>query len=144
MEGCHWPFRKAATGGWPKLLKLLLEGRSARASDCIGWLVDLAAPLDEALKATGALLARDDAGIPRRSVQAEPLEGVPSEVPGLVPGDPATEAARLAIVSTVGEACSATLADAIGIQAKHSADFMSSKACRRGVVGQTAAKTLNV
>ncbi len=144
MEGCHWPFRKTSADQWPVLLKLLLEGRPVKASDSVGWLVDVAAPMAGALKATASLLARDDAGVPRRELEEGPLSGVPTEVPGITPGDDATEAARRAIVATVVAACGASLSDALGIQAGHSADFMTSKACRRGAVGQEAARTLKV
>ena len=36
MEGCHWPFRKADAEHRPKLLRLLLEGRSIRATETVG------------------------------------------------------------------------------------------------------------
>jgi enoyl-CoA hydratase/carnithine racemase/3-hydroxyacyl-CoA dehydrogenase len=144
MEGCHWPFRRAAAEDWPKLLQLLLEGRSVRANEAIGWLVDVAAPIEDALKATAALLARDDAGVPRRALRDDAFEGLPTDVPGLSPGSPATEAARRAIAESVRASCGVPLSEALDVQASHSAEFMVSKHCRRGMVGTEAAKTLRV
>ena len=57
-------------------------------------------------------------------------------------GSPATETARRAIVETVVAACGATLADALEVQARHSAAFMVSPTCREGVVGGDYAKTM--
>jgi enoyl-CoA hydratase/carnithine racemase len=144
MEGCHWPMRKASRSDRPKILELLLEGKSVSATDCVGWLVDVAAPLDGALRAARDLLAGDESGLPRRALEEGPLDGVPGEVPGLASGAPATEAARRAIVSAVAAACGTSLAEAIEVQAGHSADFMTSRECRGGVVGQAASKTLDV
>jgi enoyl-CoA hydratase/carnithine racemase/3-hydroxyacyl-CoA dehydrogenase len=144
MEGCHWTFRKSAPEHWPKLLKILLEGTSVRASDALGWLVDVAAPLEPALKAASALLARDDAGIPRRKLEAGALEDIPSAVPDLASGDAPTEAARRAIALSVSASCGTQLSDALEVQARHSAEFMTSESCRRGVVGTEATKTMKV
>ncbi len=58
--------------------------------------------------------------------------------------DPVVVSARKAIMECVSEACSASLSDAIVVQAKHSASFMSSKDCQRGVIGTEASKVLNV
>ncbi|MEE9190652.1 MAG: hypothetical protein V3U16_07770, partial [Candidatus Neomarinimicrobiota bacterium] len=47
MEGCHWPFRKADSENWPKLVHLLLSGESVPASKAVGWLVDYAGPQEK-------------------------------------------------------------------------------------------------
>ena len=36
MEGCHWNFRKVKTADWPKLITLLLSGKSVKAEDTVG------------------------------------------------------------------------------------------------------------
>jgi hypothetical protein len=69
--------------------------------------------------------------------------GVPTDVAGLPPtgGDPAAEAARKAIMDSIQGSCSATLAQALDIQTKHSADFMTTSYCRKGRVGAEYART---
>ncbi|HXI02082.1 MAG TPA: hypothetical protein VNI57_02790, partial [Candidatus Saccharimonadales bacterium] len=66
--------------------------------------------------------------------------GVPSDLPGA--GEPATEAARRAIVDCVRASCAESLSGALGVQARHSAEFMTSSWCHRGAVGTEAARTL--
>ena len=67
---------------------------------------------------------------------------MPSEA-GPLPdsGNPATVAAREAIVGCIRAACGASLADAVTIQAKHSAGFMTTPWCRKGRVGAEYART---
>jgi len=145
MEGCHWTFRKAARDQWPRLLHLLVSGRPVRATDAAGWLVDFAGPLEATLSTAWKLASGKDAGIAQRTLDTGALEGVPADVRDLPPGgSPATEAARKAILDTVQASCSATLAEAISIQATHSARFMVSDACKRGAVGSEYARTMRV
>ena len=56
-------------------------------------------------------------------------------------GDPKMEEARKAILDTVQTACGVPLAEALEIQAKRSGAFMTSAACRDGVIGATYRKT---
>jgi enoyl-CoA hydratase/carnithine racemase len=142
MEGCHWPFRKARTEDWPKLLRLLLGGRSISAEDGVGWLIDRAGPVEEALKVVWRIATEGDSGVTRRDVAASALQGVPSEVGGLSsPGTPGTEAARRAIMDSIQASCSTTIGEALGIQTKHSAEFMTTSHCRKGRVGAEYART---
>ena len=70
---------------------------------------------------------------------------MPTDVSGLPPADsPGTEAARLAIMKCIQDACGAPLADAVSIQAKHSAEFMVTKACKSGAIGAEFTKTMAV
>lgn len=145
MEACHWPFRKATRDQRVRLLHLLLSGRPVSGADAVGWLVDFAGPLDAVLSAAWTLANGRDAGVPRRPFEAGAIGDIPSDVAGLAAaGSPATEAARKAITDTVRAACGATLADAITIQAAHSARFMVTDACTRGVVGAEFSKTMSV
>jgi enoyl-CoA hydratase/carnithine racemase len=144
MEGCHWPLRKAAPDNWPKLLHLLLEGRQVKAKEATGWLVDYAGPMEDALKVAWQIATGGDHGISMRKVAEGPLDGVPKEISGLTPGDAATEAARKAILDNVISACGASLSDALDIQAKHSAGFMSGKFCQKGRIGAECKKTMSV
>ncbi|MFH1529399.1 MAG: hypothetical protein ABIK09_01550 [Pseudomonadota bacterium] len=142
MEGCHWTFRKAPRDQWGRLLELLLGGRAVNAGDAVGWLLDAAAPQDEALK-TAWSLATGAAGIPKRPVVEEALTGLPTEV-SLPAGGPATEAARRAILGTIQGACGVPLSEALAVQARHSAEFMVTQACKKGVVGGEYNKTMRV
>jgi enoyl-CoA hydratase/carnithine racemase len=145
MEGCHWPFRKAKRDDWPKLLLLLLGGRPVRATDAVGWLIDYAGPLDQVLQTAWKIASKGKHGIARREVESGALANLPTEVPGLPePDAPFIEEARRAIMGCVQEACGVKLADALAVQAKRSADFMTSKWCRAGAVGADYTKTMNV
>lgn len=144
MEGCHWPFRKARPESWPNLLRLLLGGRPVKAKEAVGWLVDFAGPMEDALKAAWAA-ASGDSGLPARKLEERALSGIPGEV-GDLPGavHPGTGAARKAILDTVLGSCGVPLAEALARQAEHSAAFMTSAACKEGRIGAEAAKTLAV
>ena len=145
MEGCHWPLRKATEDQRPKLLQLLLSGRPVAAGDAVGWLIDHAGSIDDVLATAWTLASGGKTGIARRALDAGAMRDIPADVPGLAPaGSPATEAARKAILDTVRAACNASLAEAITIQARHSAEFMVTEACRRGVVGSEFTKTMKV
>lgn len=145
MEGCHWPFRKAAPEAWPKLFALLLGGRPVKAEEAVGWLIDSAAPLDEALKTAWTIAAGGDHGIWRRSVEQGALKGMPTEPSGLkAAANPAMEAARKAIFANIKQSSEATLAEALAVQARNSGEFMTSKPCRKGIVGAACAKTMTV
>jgi enoyl-CoA hydratase/carnithine racemase len=145
MEGCHWPLRKAQPGDWPQVMALLLSGAPVKAKDAMGWLIDYAAPLDEALQKAWKLVTNGDHELKRRALDKGALSGIPKDVAGLPPPDsPANAAAREAIAKCIQDACGATLADALDIQSKHSGDFMLSKACQSGAVGAEYTKTMKV
>ncbi|MGB6362121.1 MAG: hypothetical protein WBG64_05570 [Thermoanaerobaculia bacterium] len=145
MEGCHWTFRKTRPEHWPRLLQLLLSGQPVAAGEAVGWLVDYAGPMESALEKAWQLVTGGDHGVEERPVERSALDGVPQEVAGLeAGGGPATEAARRAIVETIQAACHASLAEALEIQARHSAAFMTSTACRQGRVGSEYARTMLV
>ena len=145
MEACHWPFRKTARDGWPRLLQLLLGGRPVAAADATGWLVDVAGPLEDVLAAAWALANGRDAGVSRSPFEAGAMESVASNVPSLSDaGSPATEAARKAILETIRASCAVPVSEALAVQAVHSSRFMTSDACRRGAVGAEFRRTMRV
>lgn len=145
MEGCHWAFRKAQRGDYPKLLQLLLSGRSVKAEDAVGWLVDFSGSMDESLAAAWALASGGKTSVKARPLNEGALDGIPADVTGLPPvGSPATETARKAILDCIRAACGARLPDALAIQAKHSAEFMTTSACRKGRVGGEYSRTMAV
>ncbi len=145
MEGCHWPFRKARPEDRPRLVRLLLEGRPVKAVDATGWLCDFAGPMPRALQAAWAVASGQGEGLPPRRIEERALSDLPGAPADLPPaGNPGTEAARQAILETVRASCGVPLADALAVQARHSAAFMTTSACRQGRIGTEAAKTLEV
>ena len=86
-----------------------------------------------------------DHSLTQRVVEAGGLEPPPSPAGELPPGGTEeTEAARKAIIDCVEHACRVPLAEAIDVQAKHSAGFMVSSACRRGAIGAAFKRTMAV
>jgi hypothetical protein len=145
MEGCHWPFRKAGADDWGKVLTLLLGGHAVRASEAVGWLADYAGSLDETLAMAWALASGGDPGLSRREVEDGVLTGVPTDVPGLPEADGEMgRAARTAFVECIQGACGSTLSEALELQARHSAAFMTSQACKKGEIGAQYTRTMAV
>jgi enoyl-CoA hydratase/carnithine racemase/3-hydroxyacyl-CoA dehydrogenase len=142
MEGCHWTFRKTQPADWSKLMTLLLSGKSVRAEDSVGWLVDASGSVNECL-VTAFAIASGTSKIARRAFAEGALTGIPTDVAGLRATEgPSLEAGRKAITDCVVASCGASLADAIAVQAKHSAEFMKTPACRKGRVGSEFTKTM--
>lgn len=145
MEGCHWPFRKADPKHWPKLMELLLTGRSVAAKDAAGWLVDFAGPMNDAITKVWAIATDGDHGLAQRELNEGKLAQLKTDVSGLpASGDEMIEAGRQAIVDNITDSCGTNLLDALAVQAKHSAGFMSSKHCLKGAIGSAFKKTMNV
>ena len=136
MEGCHWTFRRAAKDHWPRIMQALLSGAPVRGKDSVGWFVDVAAPMDDALRAAWALASGTAAGPARRPLAAGPLTGLPTAVSGLpAADDPLVETGRAAILDCVTRTCAVSAADATDLQSRISADFLASKPARDGRVG---------
>jgi len=143
MEGCHWPFRRAAPEHWPRLMELLLDGRSVQASETVGWLADFVGGLDDALQIAYTIASGGDHSLAMRSLEAHSLDGVADAVGEIAAASgPGMEAGRKAILDTISAATSATLGEALEIQARHSGGFMMSEACRRGIIGSAWRKTV--
>jgi len=145
MEGCHWPFRKSDRKQWPKLVKLLLGGAPVKAKDAVDWLIDYSGPMREALNAAWNLATNSQAAVVViRKLDGGVLENIPADS-GVSPSDnPATEAARKAIMESVRASCSVLLSEALDIQAKHSAGFTASSYCKGGSIGADHARTMLV
>ena len=145
MEGCHWTIRKAKPADRGKVLSLLLTGVQVRAKDAVGWLVDFAGSEEEAIRKAWAIASGADHGIAKRKVEAGTIADVSQAVPQLPKaGSPSVEAARKAILACAVASCGTTLAEALEVQARHSAGFMLTKECQRGVVGMDYMKTMKV
>ncbi|HLE61348.1 MAG TPA: hypothetical protein VI700_07410 [Thermoanaerobaculaceae bacterium] len=142
MEGCHWPFRRAAAEHWPRLLVLLLEGRPVAAREAVGWLVDQAGALEDAIRMAWRIATNGEPGHPRRPLVEGALSGVAADLPPLSEAaSPAIDACRRAIAESVRACCSVSLADALALQARHSGAFMTSQPCLGGAIGTAFRKT---
>jgi enoyl-CoA hydratase/carnithine racemase len=145
MEMCHLPFRKTNPENRQKLLVLLLSGKSIKASETVGWLVDFAGQLDNALKKAWAIVNEDDSSIQKREINESALKNFPTDVNGLKDSDePAIIAARTSIIESIVNCCNTDLSNALNLQAKYSAKFMTGKFCRNGFIGSEFNKTMNV
>jgi enoyl-CoA hydratase/carnithine racemase/3-hydroxyacyl-CoA dehydrogenase len=144
MEGCHWPFRKTSAEHWPRLLRLLLSGEPVRAGEATGWLVDFAAPLEEAVRTAWSMASGGDPGVAERKVTDTALDGVVAALPDLGAVGSAVEAGRRAVLAAVEGSCGVPLHEALAVQARHSAGFMTTSACRQGAIGTAARKTMAV
>ncbi len=144
MEGCHWPFRKVGATDRQKLMHLLMSGRPVRAPEAVGWLIDYAGPLNAALATAWAVATGAPHDVKPRKLATGKIQ-VSADISGLPPtGAPETEAGRAAIMECVQRSCDVSLHDALPLQAKLSAAFMVSEACRSGVVGAEYQKTVKV
>jgi len=140
MEGCHWPFRRAAREHWPKLVAMQLGGAPLKSGDTLGWLTDFAGPLEAALATAWKLASGEETGIKRRPLEAGRLD-VATEAAGLPPADSRlTETARAAIASMIRQSCGVPLAEALPLQARIAAEFLNSGPCREGRVGAEYAR----
>jgi enoyl-CoA hydratase/carnithine racemase/3-hydroxyacyl-CoA dehydrogenase len=145
MEGCHWPFRRAANDYWPLLLAMLLEGDPIDADNATGWLVDFTGGVDDCLRVAFTIAAGRDHGLVRRRLEEGPLDGVIASLGDVAEASgPGMEAGRKAIMDTVDAATNASLGEALEIQARHSGGFMTGDACRQGIIGTAWKKTVLV
>lgn len=143
MEACHWPLRRTDGEGRRRILEMLLTGRAVKAGEALGWLVDRAAPMNEALAAAWEL-AGSEGEDGRREVEAGAIE-LGDAVPALPDADsPAVEAGREAIMHCVAEACRVPVAEALEVQAKIAAEFLAGPVCRNGAVGSEYMKTMRI
>lgn len=144
MEGCHWPFRKAKPENWPKLLKLLLIGKQVKAVDTIGWLCDYTGTQQAALEMAWKIANGDDHGLELRPVNEKAITGIPSDVQLPAPDNDGMKAARKAIMESIQDSCGVSLSDALSVQSKHSASFMTSNYCKKGMIGTAYNQIMNV
>jgi enoyl-CoA hydratase/carnithine racemase len=145
MEGCHWPFRRMAREHWPRFLAMLLEGRSEKAAETVGWLSDFVGELDDTLQIAYTVASGGEHSLAPRGLDKAALENVAGAVPDLTPAaGPEMEAGRTAILDTIRAATATPLEEALATQARHSGGFMTGEACRNGVIGTAWKKTVLV
>jgi enoyl-CoA hydratase/carnithine racemase len=136
MEGCHWSMRKATPAGRKQLMRLLLEGAQVKARNATEWLVDYAGSLEDALRMAWRVMEKGAAALPLRKVEERSMEQIPmADLNIPMSSDASIEEARRAIARCITDSCSVPLSEAILIQARHSAEFMTGKLCRKGKVG---------
>ena len=144
MEACHWPFRKAGRADWPKLVKMLLEGTPVKAKHAVGWLIDYSGPISKSLQTAWSLASGRASGPAMRKLDEGVLERIPANVGLSASDNPATEAARQAIMETIAKSCGAGLSEALDVQARLSAEFTATPFCKEGSIGAVRARTMNV
>jgi enoyl-CoA hydratase/carnithine racemase/3-hydroxyacyl-CoA dehydrogenase len=146
MEGCHWPLRRApGEEARRRILDMLLTGRPVKAADAVGWLIDWAGPIEEAVRMAWTLASGGDHDLTARPLEQGALTDLSSDVGALPPADgPGMEAARAAILACARSAGGASLADALDLQARQAAEFLAGPACRAGAVGAEYVKTTKV
>jgi enoyl-CoA hydratase/carnithine racemase len=144
MEGCHWSFRKVKKEDRLKLLKLLLEGEQLNAKDAVGWLIDYAGSNNEALQIAWKIATGKNHGLQKQDVKENALSEISFDIKLQAPDNPGMEAARKAIIDTIHDSCDTDLKEALKIQAKHSAEFMISDHCRKGLIGTEFKRVMDV
>jgi len=144
MEGCHWSFRKVKNDDQQKILKLLLDGEQVKAKDAVGWLIDYAGSHNEALQIAWKIATGKDHGLVKRGVKESALDEISFDIKLEVPENPGMEAGRKAIINTIRDSCGVDLKKALTIQAKHSAEFMISDACKYGKIGSEFKRLMDV
>ncbi len=144
MEGCHWSFRKTNKEDRYKLLKLLLEGEQVSAKDAVGWLIDYTGSHSESLQIAWKIASGKDHGLVKRDVKENALDEISFDVKLQAPDNPGMETARIAIIETIRDSCGTDLQNALTIQAKHSAEFMISDACKYGRIGAEFKRVMDV
>lgn len=143
MEGCHWAIRKANKEGRKQLVKMLMEGKTVKAKDSVGWLVDFSGSLELSLKKAWQIMQKGNGVLPVRKVEEKSLGKISFAEAKISPAtDVSVEEARKAISDCIEASCNTTLDKAISIQAKHSANFMVTKLCRKGRVGNEYDKVM--
>jgi enoyl-CoA hydratase/carnithine racemase len=142
MEGCHWPLRKTDSDGRAKLLRMLLTGENVRGNDAVGWLADYAGSMDDCLRTAWQIASDDKHGIKRRDVITDAIDLPEVSLPPA--SDTAIEGARKAVMACIRDSCSVPLSEALSRQARHSAEFMAGELCRKGAVGNDAARVLDI
>ncbi|MBE2246804.1 MAG: hypothetical protein IAE67_06065 [Candidatus Competibacteraceae bacterium] len=135
MEGCHWAIRKAKPTDRNKLISMLLDGKQVKAKDTVGWFVDYAGTLESGIKKSWEIVQKGNGVLPLRKVDPGSLNISVKKAKIPSSGNPDFEEAKQAISNCIEQSCNTTLAKAIEVQARHSADFMVTRLCRKGRVG---------
>lgn len=136
MEGCHWVLRKTEISQRKRMLEMLLNGHQINSTQALGFLVDFTGSLQECLQMANRMVTNGD-GIPtRRKVEESSLPDLSSEINALVCSEnPLVLAAQKEIAECVLASCAVSAEDALQVQSKFSAEFMSGQLFRKGKIG---------
>jgi hypothetical protein len=100
--------------------------------------------MNDVLQAVWNLVSGKGGGIKKRNVNENAIKDISFDIKLQPPDNPGMESARKAIIATIKDSCAAHLKNALEIQAKHSAEFMISHACRKGSVGTECKRVMDV
>lgn len=136
MEGCHWVLRKTNTDNHSKMLEMLLHGQQINARQALGFLVDSSGTMNDCLAMTKNILENGDTALPKRKIIENAIPHIASEIEKIKWSEnPQILSAQKEIAGCVIASCSATADEALQIQAKVSAQFMSGQLFRKGKIG---------
>ncbi len=136
MEGCHWVFRKTSKENQAKMLDLLLNGKQINAKQAQGFLVDYTSSLNDCLAMAKNILENGEASLPKRKITEDAIPEIASEIEKITLSDnPQFLSAQKEIANCIIASCNTTAEEALQIQAKISAKFMSDQLFRKGKIG---------
>ena len=124
-------------------LEMLLTGKALNSSDATGWLVDYSGSLEETLQVVWKIVSNGDHEIKKQEIDSGVITGLEICIKTYGSNNPLTIAGSKAIIDCAINSCSVNLDESIVVQAKHSARFMGSNNCRKGLIGSEADKFIN-
>lgn len=136
MEGCHWVLRKTDKNNRSKMLEMLLHGQQINANQANGFLVDFSGTMNDCLAMTKKILLEGEKVLPKRVVEGEAIHDIANDILKINLSEiPHVQAAQKEIADCVLAACATNVEDALLVQAKVSAKFMSGQLFRKGKIG---------
>ena len=143
MEMCHIPFRRTSSNNHSKLFKLLLEGRYVKGKDSTGWLTDFSGNMNECIQRCWTLASEGESAQAKRIIEKDRVNVIFDDNLSLTENK-SILAARKAILDTIISSCSVGYSEAIDVQSRHSAEFMTTSHCKYGMVGSEYSKVSEV
>jgi enoyl-CoA hydratase/carnithine racemase len=143
MEMCHIPFRRTSSNNQVKLFKLLLEGRNVKGKDSIGWLTDFSGNMNECIQRCWTLASEGESAQPKRIIEKNRVNVIFDDNLSITENKSILDA-RKAILDTIISSCSVGYSEAIDVQSRHSAEFMTTSHCKYGMVGSEYSKVSEV
>jgi len=143
MELCHWIFRKTYKENHERIINLMLTGRFQKAKETVDWLIDYAGDEENSLSVAYSM-ANGNKKYNKRKVNSKKINISKSLLTKYSTENPLLNQAKEAIFNCINESCATDIENALNIQSQHSANFMLSKLCNKGVIGQDYQKTFLV
>lgn len=136
MEGCHWVLRKTEKSNQSKMLEMLMHGQQLSAKQATGFLVDFCGNINECLAMVKSILSNGENALPKRKIVGEAMHDIATEIHKIRLSDvPNIQAAQKEIAGCVLASCASSVDEALFVQAKMSANFMSGQLFRKGKIG---------